>query len=67
MHIDKIYSQQKATKMLRGKHSTRPLEGIYQVKMFGVHTKLKEGGSGGRVINNFRVRKTNLIFNYSLF
>ena len=40
MHTDRIYSQQKTTQMLRGRHSTHPLEEIYQVKMFGVHTRL---------------------------
>ena len=46
MHIDRIYSQQKTTQMLRGKHSTHPLEEIYQVKMFSVHTKLNRLPNG---------------------
>ena len=39
MHIDKVYSQQKATQMLRGEHSTRPLGDTYQVQMSGTRTK----------------------------
>ena len=55
MHIDRTYSQHKATQMLRGKHSTRPLKENALVK------EVEEG------LNNFRVRKTNLILNYFLF
>ena len=39
MHIDQIYSQQKATQMLRGEYSTRPLGDTYQVQMSGTRTK----------------------------
>ena len=38
-YSDKIYSQQKATQLLRGEHSTRPMGDTYQVQMSGTHTK----------------------------
>ena len=40
MHIDKIYSQQKAKQMRRGEHSTWPLQGdTYQEQMSDTHKK----------------------------
>ena len=40
MHVDKIYSQQKTTQMLRREHSTRPLGDTYQVqKISDTNTK----------------------------
>ena len=54
MHIDRIYSQQKATQMLREEHSTRPLgENLPSTNVSRLHkissSKCPGKGSGGRV------------------
>ena len=49
-----IFTQQKATQMLRGQYTTRPLGDTYQVQISGAHQKLASskcpgGGRGERV------------------
>ena len=56
MHIDKIYSQQKATQMLRREHSIRSLGDTYQVHMSSTHANALVEKVEGR-LNNFRLGK----------